>query len=68
MTYCPNIAKIAEECFTEYALDFPVSQKTTYKIGGNADGALFPDTAKETARTCLYPTRAFGARWSVRKG
>ena len=44
MTYCPSIAKIAEECFTEYALDFPISQKTTYKIGGNADGALFPDT------------------------
>ena len=50
MTYYPSIAKIAEECFTEYALDFPVSQKTTYKIGGNADGALFPDTAgKATA-------------------
>lgn len=47
MTYCPSIAKIAEECFTEYALDFPVSQKTTYKIGGNADGALFPDTVNK---------------------
>lgn len=47
MTYCPSIAMIAEECFTEYALDFPVSQKTTYKIGGNADGALFPDTANK---------------------
>lgn len=44
MTYCPSIAKAAEECSTEYALDFPISQKTTYKIGGNADGALFPDT------------------------
>ena len=47
MTYCPSIAKVAEECFTEYALDFPISQKTTYRIGGNADGALFPDTVNK---------------------
>ncbi len=47
MTYCPSIAKVAEECFTEYTLDFPISQKTTYRIGGNADGALFPDTVNK---------------------
>lgn len=47
MTYCPSIAKVAEECFTEYTLDFPISQKTTYKTGGNADGALFPDTVNK---------------------
>ena len=47
MSYSASIAKIAEKSGVDFALDFPIGLKTTYKTGGKADGALFPSSLEQ---------------------
>ncbi len=47
MSYCALIKQISEKCGARFSPDYPLGEKTTYGTGGNADGALFPETAEQ---------------------
>ena len=51
MSYCALIKEIAEKNRVNYELNCPLGAKTSYKTGGNADGAFYPETREEAIGT-----------------
>lgn len=47
MSYCALIKEIAEKSRVYYEIDCPLGAKTSYKTGGNADGAFYPETREK---------------------